>query len=210
MNQKTFSKILVDNYDPTLPTVIFDLDDTLGDMHIHLIEHANETYGLSETSERWQAEFSFVKLAEKCGVDTDTFYEVLKNDLRPVQKFKVNELAPKFINLVREQFELETKSKVNVHVVTSRGNFWLDHSDLILETVKSLPIEGVHVIDVSTCKATWSAEKFNVIAMFEDSPRHIEACAKMRIPVFISSLDYNRHFNIARFSLRENDFGCFS
>jgi hypothetical protein len=86
----------------------------------------------------------------------------------------------------------------------------LEHSDLIVEGVKDLAIEGVHVIDSSTCKASWAKDKFNTVAIFEDSPRHIDACIEHGIPVFVSTMNYNQHYNQPRFCLREKDLGCFA
>lgn len=208
--QKSFSKILVDRYDPTMPTVIIDLDDTLGQMHHLLIDHANYTYGLNENSCDWQKSYSFKDLAALCGAGVDEYYERLQKDLVPVLNFKVHANAPEFIQNIRNKFGRELDSEINIHIVTSRGNFWLDHTSDVLDKVKHLDVEGIHVIDKDLCKVTWSKSKYEeLVAVFEDSPTAIQECINQNVPVYVSSLDYNKHFDVPRFCLWENDYGCF-
>ena len=110
-----------------------------------------------------------------------------------------------------KHFRIHHRTEVNVHVVTSRGAFWRDHTPLILETVRDLPIDGIHVIDKFDEKIGWCREKFGkVLSVFEDSPKAIDQCLLQGIPVHVSSMNYNRHYNLPRFCLWEHNFGDFN
>tara|TARA_Y100001963_G_scaffold160259_1_gene269838 strand:+ start:7759 stop:8391 length:633 start_codon:yes stop_codon:yes gene_type:complete len=201
MFQKCFTRKLTDRPD-TDGDLIFDLDDTLGYMHGSLINHANRTYGLNEVPENWEADYSFVDLAAKCGVSVSQFYETLKRDLTPVKEFKLYSPASSFIQYYVESYANKLGYFPTTRVVTSRGDFWLDHTDLIISCAEELGVDYVSVIPHSACKVDWCMANTNILALFEDRPATIERASKFDFDVYIANMKYNRDLEGARFDLR--------